>query len=443
MTPPPSDKKHPYYLAQYVCPHSLKRVTRSTKIPKPTKKGGGARGLAAAKKFAAAWEAELRSGAYAPPSKTTWNAFRDRYEAEYVPSLAAATADKISGVLNSFERSQSPPHLRDVTEGRISLWQASMRKAGRAETTIAGNSAHLRAALQWAVDNKLLHAVPKIQRQPRAKGGKKSSRMKGRPLTTEEYERILASVESGLMAAHQTRKEKVPAKKSRSAEVRKRLRDRERETIQRDAPAWRRLIEGLWFSGLRIGEALELWWDSDEGNSVDFTGKRPMLRIPAENEKGNEDRTLPMAPEFAEFLLRTPPAERTGRVFPIPPRKTMPGRLANDRVSRLLSAIGKAAGVVVSRTGKEVKHASAHDFRRSFGERWSSRVMPTVLMQLMRHKSIQTTMAYYVGRNADAAAEVLWAAHASTGGGDGNGAGSGAVGANGVALPNGLPTAMA
>jgi hypothetical protein len=37
--------------------------------------------------------------------------------------------------------------------------------------------------------------------------------------------------------------------------------------------------------------------------------------------------------------------------------------------------------------------------------------MPAVLQQLMRHESIDTTMRYYVGRDADATADVLWAAY--------------------------------
>jgi hypothetical protein len=36
--------------------------------------------------------------------------------------------------------------------------------------------------------------------------------------------------------------------------------------------------------------------------------------------------------------------------------------------------------------------------------------MPPVLMQLMRHSAITTTMAYYVGRNAQTTAEVVWEA---------------------------------
>jgi integrase len=57
-----------------------------------------------------------------------------------------------------------------------------------------------------------------------------------------------------------------------------------------------------------------------------------------------------------------------------------------------------------------IKFASAHDLRRSFGERWALRVMPQVLMELMRHESIDTTMQFYVGRNAERTADALWAA---------------------------------
>ena len=64
------------------------------------------------------------------------------------------------------------------------------------------------------------------------------------------------------------------------------------------------------------------------------------------------------------------------------------------------------------RRGKP-KFASAHDFRRSFGERWASRVMPVVLMELMRHESMSTTLKFYVGRNAERTADILWQACAT------------------------------
>ena len=57
-----------------------------------------------------------------------------------------------------------------------------------------------------------------------------------------------------------------------------------------------------------------------------------------------------------------------------------------------------------------MKYASAHDLRRSFGNRWAKRVMPAVLQQLMRHESIDTTMGYYVDLDADELAEDLYRA---------------------------------
>jgi integrase len=117
-----------------------------------------------------------------------------------------------------------------------------------------------------------------------------------------------------------------------------------------------------------------------------------------------------MAPEFAEMLQATPEAERTGYVFnPAPQRQKRSQRLSAASVGRTGGAIGEKAGVVVNK--EQEKYASAHDLRRSFGLRWASRVMPQVLMELMRHESIDTTMKYYVGRNAQSTAAILWEAH--------------------------------
>jgi integrase len=63
--------------------------------------------------------------------------------------------------------------------------------------------------------------------------------------------------------------------------------------------------------------------------------------------------------------------------------------------------------VVVKAEGK-VNFASLHDLRRTFGSRWAKLVKPAVLMRLMRHENIQTTMAYYVDLDCDEIAEDLW-----------------------------------
>lgn len=104
--------------------------------------------------------------------------------------------------------------------------------------------------------------------------------------------------------------------------------------------------------------------------------------------------------------MATPEAERVGLVFGI--EGPITGKpLSTKRASRYISAMGEAAKVLVAPAGgrqkrdKETgevtiapKFAGAHDLRRAFGTRWSKRVMPAVLKQLMRHRSIETTMSF-------------------------------------------------
>jgi integrase len=354
-------------MMRYWYPQTGRQVARSTGTTKRRE----------AERIAAKWEAELQEGRYQSPSKITWEEFRERYEHEVLSARAAQTERKTQGVLNSVEEIPRPVRLRDLTSARLSYYQSRLRSMGRAEDTIAGHLAHLQPALRWACRIGMLLKAPTVEKPPRAKGAES---MKGRPITTEEFERLLgkASIVVGDKAA----------------------------------PSWCHYLQGLWLSGLRLGESLELSWDDPSKLQVDLLGNYPMLRIPAELEKGNKDRLLPIVPDFAEFLLSTPGGERTGFVFN-PTGRDGTERLGKDRVMHMAGAIGKAANIKVatnSKTGK-VKYASAHDLRRSFGFRWAVRVMPPVLKELMRHASIDTTMRFYVGRNAEAMAKLLWAEH--------------------------------
>jgi len=56
---------------------------------------------------------------------------------------------------------------------------------------------------------------------------------------------------------------------------------------EKAADSWKHYMRGLWRSGLRLSESLELYWDQSSKLTVDMTDRRPMLRIPAELEKGN------------------------------------------------------------------------------------------------------------------------------------------------------------
>jgi len=363
-----------YYMMQYRDPMNGHKTTRSTKVERTGRK----QERTEAERVAAKWESELREGRYHRPDSTTWEDFREKYETEILPGLADATALKVDGVFNAVETIINPQKVRDITAARVSYLQSKLREGGRSENTISGHLAHLKAALNHAVNWGMLPKLPKIAKTKRAKTSKK---MKGRPITGEEFDRLLL---------------KTPSVVGEEA-----------------AESWKYYLNGLWLSGLRLAESLELYWDRDDRLCVDLSGNRPILLIPACHEKGNEDRDLPMSPEFANFLLKTPESDRTGRVFNPLAQRRHGGQLTKDRISRLIGKIGQKAGVKVwtHPVSGKVKHASAHDLRRSFGLRWASRVMPQVLMELMRHESIDTTMKYYVGKNAQATADVLWQAH--------------------------------
>ncbi len=178
--------------------------------------------------------------------------------------------------------------------------------------------------------------------------------------------------------------------------------------------SWRLLLRGLWWGGLRLGEALALDWTDDRSLCVDLSGKRPMFRVRAHAEKGYKDRTFPMAPEFAEMLKAMPKDQRQGFVFNPRMQRDHGKPRRCDTISSIIVEIGKKAGVKVAERGPKLKYASAHDLRRAFGFRWSARVMPPVLQQLMRHEDISTTLTYYVGRNAEATADAVWDAFACT-----------------------------
>jgi len=333
---------------------------------------------------------ELLEGKRATNAKMPWGDFTVKYSQQVLPGLAEKTGLVVATVFNSIDRLVKPARLGDLNAVRLDEFAALLRAEGKSEASIRTYLAHLHGALAWAAKLKWIRAVPEFPTTQRAPKG--SGVMKGRPIAGEELWKMLKA----------TRKVIGP----------------------KYAKHWRRLLVGLWWGGLRIGEAVALRWDGlSAGLVVDMASRRPMLRVSASAEKGNRDRLLPLAPEFCRLLSRVPADKRRGKVFCVPHPKT--GEALSDwSVSVLISEIGKRAGVKVNshpktkvdkKTGERktvevVKFASAHDLRRSFGERWSERVLPKVLMELMRHESIQTTMRFYCGQNAQRTADAAWAA---------------------------------
>lgn len=323
-----------------------------------------------AARVAAKWEADLQEGRYKPPSKVTWDEFRTRFEDEKLRGLSTNYAAVMHSTFSHLEK-LNIQRLCDVNASAISRYQAELRSAKVSESTIRTYLKHLKAALSWARRVGLLTVVPEFEMPKRAR---KTSKMKGRAISTEEFERMLEVVD---------------------------------KICPHDATNWKRYLTGLWLSGLRLSESLTLSWDEDSDITVDLTGKHPRFRIWAEGQKRHRDELLPMTPDFAQWLLRTPETGRSGRVYTLWNSHKAP--LTANTVGRVVSDIGEAAGVVVDKA--KGKFATAHDLRRSFATRWSREVKPATLRSLMRHADIKTTMSYYVDQNADEVASELWESH--------------------------------
>jgi len=379
------DRRH--LVLAFVDPVSNKRKARSAK----TENEGDAW------KAAAAWEEELRGGIQCPPSKITWQQFRQRYETEYLASLKPKTVGAATDALNIVERHLNPDRLCKVNATALSTLQAKIKATGVKETTIGSVLRHVRAALGWAKSVNMLREVPKITMPKGAKG----RRMKGGALVGEQFERMLGSVETVLFPTSKRTDKRRPKGilPPEKAEAR-------RQTVE----AWKRYLTGLWLSGLRLGESLALSWELDAPFAIDLSGRRPRFRILGEAQKSGRDELLPLTPDAAAFFLATPEAERVGPVFKLVNRFGQP--YTAHEVGNIVAQIGKKTGVVVAKG----KTASAHDLRRTFATRWAKRVAPAILQKLMRHARIETSMTFYVDLDADEMADELWANHPPTAG---------------------------
>lgn len=290
-----------------------------------------------------------------------WKDFVERYQMEHLSGLATKTEVKSSGVLMAFYAAMHPAHVSGVTSTMLSKYVTAMRTTGKSESTIAGHVRQLRAALSWARSQGLIGSIPAMPRIQRASGSRIA---KGRPISLPEMKRLIRATRN------------VTGCRWRS---------------------WSRLLRGLWLSGLRLGEAVQLRWEP--GNWPHVSGE--WLMIPASFDKAHRDRIIPLPYDLVLWLNRTPETERAGKVFrPL-------GERGNEckffRVSQIISQIGKAANVVTDpATGRT---CTAHDIRRAFAQRWASKLTAVDLQRIMRHESITTTLGYYLDEDAKALSE--------------------------------------
>jgi hypothetical protein len=168
-----------------------------------------------AEKAAGVWEAELTE--HFGTDNDGWQHFRDRFREEHLMGLAANTLSSYTAALNTFATLMKPTRLADIDASTLSVFKSRLTDAGFRVATVRNYLQHTSSALKWAekvgmVREAPLVMLPKIPNQ---------HFMRGRAMTEKEYRLMLKA-----------------------------------------APEeWRRFLELLWLSGLRITEALILSWD--------------------------------------------------------------------------------------------------------------------------------------------------------------------------------------
>ena len=176
-------------------------------------------------------------------------------------------------------------------------------------------------------------------------------------------------------------------------------------------------MRGLWESGLRIGELLDMSWeDSACIMPVWRRGALPVLSIPHEKQKNDTEEAIPLLAGFESHLQETPSECRIGFVFEPMSLQTKHGRKirhvrpSDEWAAKVVGRNGEMGRVVVQpeRAGSPAKFATAHDLRRSCAE-WliGAGVPEREVSRVLRHASIDTTRRYYAPGNVQKSAKII------------------------------------
>ncbi len=320
----------------------------------------------------------------------------------------------------------------------------------RSPNTVNSMMGAVMAFIRYCYDHEWIERVPRLDKLD------VDEVMKGRPVTADEFERMLESTPDVVGASV--------------------------------AESWRFTLRVLWESGFRVGDVMDFSWDDDRHLHPVWAKRmeeHPTLVVPS-TQKNGECQVIPMLPGLHELLQGVDPQQHQGWVVnPRPiefriasqqewfrptdselldlmrrysncaiakaccvsettvrnwltaagivrvegshvssaiPAVEVQGwhprsvhaqsveRLTKERVGRIICQIGERAGIVVrqadERSGSRVKYASAHDLRRGCALRLIDiGVSAETLMVVMRHADFATTQKFYGAmRSAQAAA---------------------------------------
>ncbi len=305
--------------------------------------------------------------------RASWNTVTHRFDLEQLADLSVGGRSKFWSAIKKFDEAVGCHTLHQIDADAISRFRGAMQEAGLKRATVIDYLNELGRCLRWAADIWTDYRVPTI-RKPK---GRTRLGMRGRAPTREEFDRMLQKVEVVLTRDHAA-------------------------AAENTHEGWRHYLIGLWLSGLRLAESLDLTWDRTSRISV-CDLDRDRARLYFREQKSGKEGKSPITDGFDRFLRKTPPDKRRGYVFrPLLSR----GRVSRCTASKVIAAIGRAAlvkvdnkAVIDQQTGATTQraiHASAHDLRRAFATRLAPRVQSAAILALYLRDTIQTAEHYYV-----------------------------------------------
>lgn len=312
-----------------------------------------------------------------------WDAFREQYRRMHLATLRDGSAEHAEVRLDVASRILRPRRLIDVgghttladLQARLLAGEQSLRQKPRSPHTVRGYMGAVMGAMNWAYLQGWLDEAPRLRKLRAPRG----TAMRGRPITSSEFQSML-DVTAGVVGDHAV-------------------------------DSWTYMLNGLWSSALRLGEILAMSWDDPAAiRPIWPSSGSPQLVIPGDRQKNGRSEAIPLLPWFEEVLVKTPVDQRAGWVFEPAWLQVRLGRSARQSrpstawVGKVISKIGKQAQIVVDQadpvTGRPTKYASAHDLRRSCGERLrEAGVPPLIICRLLRHSSWETTQRHYAPGN--------------------------------------------
>jgi len=275
-------------------------------------------------------------------SSISVNEFSDRYLDYVRTNLAPKTLENATRVMGWFRGMFKDHKLSELTLAHLEEFKQRRKADGAGDTTINIDVRTLKAAMQLALDWKLIQEHPFEKAKPiRTTQTEKSH------FSDEEILRLLDVIKDEWFA---------------------------------------RIVKFAILTGLRRGEILNLRWS-------DFDAKIGTVNIqssPGYRVKGGTMRKIPLQAEGIALLSEIPQGKKDDKIF----TREDGSDPAEDAVTKKFKRAVKAAGL------SDDLHF--HSLRHTFGTKAAnSGVSANVLKAIMGHSNIKTTEGY-MGRDEDA-----------------------------------------